>query len=266
MILTKLSKENIDYFKPALGGIGINPEQLGIGAIEDGKAVGAAVFSSLNELLIVDYIYVDEQYRRQGIAKNMIEQTAEALKPERILTSFLEDEKELGDFFRNLGFFVAPDTEYYSIPVESFLESDAIQKLLKKKPTGKVETIDEMKHADKYELLGNLRAHAAQEIFDQDELFMPLSMVTYLAGTEIVATCAFCEKHSKDIIVTLITSFNDDVTNIMNLFSAFAQAVVKLNLTDCNIHFVNANEGIKKVVEKLVPGVKNNCMMLSAIR
>ncbi len=266
MQLTKIVSENLAAFEPILGGVRINPEQLGVGAVEDGKAVGAAVFSALNDTLIVDYIFVVEEYRQKGIGRALVENTNEVLGTESIFAAFIDDREDLLIFFNRLGFILAPDTYCYKLPVKEFLELDTIKKLIKMPIPCTVETVAEMKHQDKYELRDDLRRFAAQEIFDEDELFIPLSLVTYKQGTQDVATCLFCEKHDKQIIVTLLTSFTNNVADITYLFSAFAKAIVEEGLDDNEICFVSANDSVTALVLKLIPDAKANAMMINAMR
>ncbi len=266
MQLTRIVSENYDAFDPLLGGVKINPEQLGVGAVEDGKAVGAAVFSALNETLIVDYIYVAGEYRKQGIGRALIENTHETLGTEKLLATFIDYREDLMAFFKRLGFSLAPDTDCYKLPAKEFLNSEPVKKLIKMKISCTVETVADMKYQDKYELQDNLRRFAAQEIFDENELFMPLSLVTYKQGTQDIATCMFCEKYEKEIIITLLTSFTNNVADITTLFSAFGKAVVAENLEDCELYFVSANDSVDALIHKLLPDVRPNAMMINAMR
>ena len=71
MQLTRVDKENYDGFAPLTFGKNIEDFDVVIGAIEDETAVAIAMFNIVEEVLMLDYIYVDEDYRRRGIASEM---------------------------------------------------------------------------------------------------------------------------------------------------------------------------------------------------
>ncbi len=84
MKLTSIDESNLDAFSFLMPGIELAEEELYVGAIEDDRAVGAAVLSGNSELISVEYIYVLEDYRKKGIGSAMVTESAKAMEAKHI--------------------------------------------------------------------------------------------------------------------------------------------------------------------------------------
>ena len=73
MTFTGITKDNYKAFQPLLSNLRFDDNRIFTGVIQDDRPVGAAVFSAAEDVLCLVWIYVPEEYRRQGIADQLLD-------------------------------------------------------------------------------------------------------------------------------------------------------------------------------------------------
>ena len=72
MELTGIGVENLEAFRPLMGGRGLESSRVALGAICDGRPAGTAMFTDIDDALMLDHIYVSPDHRRQGTGRAMV--------------------------------------------------------------------------------------------------------------------------------------------------------------------------------------------------
>ena len=132
MILTNIGKENYEAFRHILPFVefpGGENRYLCIGAIEEGKAAGAAALSIGEYEALLESIYVLPDCRRKGIGRAMLTELLEGLKQTELPSLSLEFAPSDGmkEFLEAMGFFVVPG-EALSYTSLSYLKNSRLVK------------------------------------------------------------------------------------------------------------------------------------------
>lgn len=109
----------LEEFKQNVGNTS-NPYLKIKGYYIDNKLVGVLVYEDVFSRFEVDYIVVDSQYRRKGIATKLLESIIN-LNPENITLEVREDNIPAINLYKNLGFVVASKREKYYGNVDGLL-------------------------------------------------------------------------------------------------------------------------------------------------
>ncbi|MBQ7507427.1 MAG: GNAT family N-acetyltransferase, partial [Lachnospiraceae bacterium] len=155
MELTGIGSENEAAFRHLMPGMDIRDYRVAVGAIEEGHAAGVALYNDLDEALMLDYIFVAEEYRRRGIGTALIEEFLEEIKDfgaAALHVNYPEKEKALHSFFSSLDFLLYRDGDSYRISLKKLLKSDRLNHLLKAEPKHLVCPVREPSKAEKQAL------------------------------------------------------------------------------------------------------------------
>ena len=140
MELTGLGFENYEAFKHLMPDVIFDDYVLGIGAIEDNKAAGVALFNFLGDAIMLDYIYVAEPFRRKGIATAMIDGIIEQLivYPVAMHINYSENASDIHEFVIASGFKIFRDGHAWRVPVKNMIDSAVFNKLIDRTPGHRV--------------------------------------------------------------------------------------------------------------------------------
>ena len=266
MQLTSIGESNIDAFQYLMPGIVLNDSSLFVGAIEDEKAVGAAVLSGDSKLITLEYIYVLQDYRKKGIGTALVTESAKAMEAKHIAACFSDDEKSLPGFFESLGFLMSDDAESYSVPVKFLLESEHIKKMLSSKRPAGVKSVAELRNAEKQLLFNKLSEERGESILFDAEFDPQLSFVTISPDSKEITSYILCEKMENVITIMFLRNYSGNAAELMILFAALAQRGSNDEYADCDICFVTQNEGVTELMKKLVGEIKPGSKFIYAIK
>ncbi len=131
MELTSVGEKNLEYFLPFLGDE-VSPEWQVIGAVEDDAAIGAAAFELRDNMAIMKSIFVDEDYRRRGVASELLDAAKRAYSDVGIwnFLAYYDENEELTAFLNSEGFACAQSDPVYTYPILKALVSKKIGRIL----------------------------------------------------------------------------------------------------------------------------------------
>ncbi len=256
MELTGIGIENIEAFLPLMPTSGATDYRVAIGAIEDDKAVGVALYNDLGDALMLDYIYVAPEYRRRGIGSAMIDdflKEIEGTGAVAIHINYPEQSEELHKFFEASGFRLYRDGISWRIPVEALLNSKSLAKLLKAPSKNKVLTMAELNRHEQ-QILRNAMVKEKMDpsIVGDSTLCDALSLVTLNVEKDAPMACIFSQKSRNEICVLYLVNFTRDPMQLVDLFRAFKEVIEKEAYEDNDLLVVTMDEGMEKFIKGLV--------------
>ncbi len=252
MTICRINDENINGFLNV-----IKPEYMGdisVGAIDGDRAVGAAAYSYIESLgsLVLDYIYVDTDHRRQGFGKALVNDILEKTEAVAIHVNFPDSSEDLYGFFKKLGFALAPEDDIYNIPVKVFLNSELVQRAVRNKGKGRIVGLDGI--SDKQKKLlddGILRSGVELSASEGADRSNSLSLVSINEENDSPQAAILCSRQADDIVVELLYSSANDPAVLSGLFKALYEVIDKEGLLEANLTFVTSVESIESLVQKM---------------
>ncbi len=256
--LTLIDRENLDAFSALMSGKDPSDYEIMIGAIEDNKAAGVALYNTLDDALMLDYIYVSEKFRRRGIGTALLEDFIAEIKeagPVAVHINYPEIAQDLYYFTRARGFKIFRDGKAFRTPVKALLEAPKLKKLLKNPQKNTVKKLSELSRFEKSVLVRSLDAQDMEEgIINDSSLSKELSLVTIDSLNSVPSACILCRQELNQIVILYLVNFLKDPFQLVDLIRELKKRIEELSLTDCDLVFVTMDEDAKKLPETLLGG------------
>ncbi len=255
--ITRIAEENAEYFAPLMPECSLDDYQLCVGAIADGTACGVCLFDFLGGALILDYIYVAENFRRNRIAETMIRSVKE-LEGEigelPIHVNYCESSADLHGLFMNLGFLIFRDGEAYRVPAESFLYSKAFQGMMKVKGKHNVKKLSKLTKADKKIFKAALdKEDADPGVIDDAYVSKELSFFAFNAKSNEPEACMLCRETGDTIVILYMFIFKKDASALVDIIRCLRDEVTAgRDMEKCEIRFVTMDKKVQAFARKLV--------------
>ena len=131
------------------------PNRFCLGAAYDSYAVGVIVFSVDRVMSNIEWIYVDENYRRKGVAKRLIESTKKMMDGTEVMglsAVFFQGNSTLEEFFIGVGFGVFEGDMGYTLSLNDVVSSPKVQKLISRKDSDGIKSVNSMVVKEKEQL------------------------------------------------------------------------------------------------------------------
>ncbi len=256
MELTGIGEKNEIAFAHLCLGRKAGDHDFAVGAIEDGRAAGVALFDCMGEALMLNYIYVLPSFRRRGIATKMVGGFLEEIASSPIAAlhiNYPEKSEELHGFALSLGFKLYRDGEAYRVPAGSLLSSAALEKMLKGKSAGKVVSIAELTEKDLEYIRNALDKEDLDEtIIDDPALSPELSFVVKNPKDGMPAALILCEQGEGLITLQYLINFTDNVKLTVDALRALRDAARVKGLEDHELVFVTMSDNMRRLVDNLI--------------
>lgn len=255
MRITAIGEKNTKAFGRYVGDL--LPHQMGLGLVDKGVVVGAAVFS-IDEVMNLDYLCVDEGHRRKGGGTMLIsaaKEVAADLELPGIMTFYREDDA-LEAFLENNDFVIAPTSSIYSFSAVELLSSAQIDRLLNKKYKKDVKSCRSMTHQDRDRIKKLLEDNDMDpDVLDQEAYDMDISFFLSAGEEDLGILTAYMDE--KDIIITMLFCSSDNPAGAAGLLSAFFERVSFLKPSaKTRIRFVGESSNIVSSLERILEGSK----------
>ena len=256
MTITRVEKENFDWFEPLLPEERADNGDQILGAIgDDGSPVATAIISGEGKTAILKWIFVHPDYRRQGAAARLLwTATVNLRKQYHVMqASWLSDMEGMDGFLQDMGFFVTKGDPVSIVPVKELLFRMNSHGKTSTEEGGEqrfAPTLDEMKQSDYAKLRKFMRETP------EGEAFLSICDRKY----------SFClmdtDGEPKGCI--LLRSINEDILQIDYLYSTLGETrtalllrsvlsrVKSLGLENRVIQFVSAKSGAVRFIEKIM--------------
>lgn len=233
-------------------------DELMLGCIDEAAGAAAGILMAhVEELeLMVDWLYVDEPFRRRGGARDMLtalmEAAAESCEADAASVIFSEMHEGMEDFLEAMGFLVAVRGK----------DKGFVTKLGKfprfKNPGGSRGTFTALGDLEPKELQRFAGLLDESIIPDQavetpfaPEKYLPESMVCLEEG-KIRALCLFSGDGS-GLTIDWIYNNCSVATAFIDLFNEGMERLKKRFPAETPLFFASVNEGVEKLVERNVP-------------
>ena len=256
MEITRIGDKNGMYFKDMTGDI--KKGQGALGVLVEGYPAGAGVFSIENDIAIIDSIFVEEEYRLQGVATFLLDGAKEAFEAAGIthfLAYYPEDEATTA-FLENYGFTCIPTDPVFSFSSRMVLGTRQSLSFLNGKTPSGVEKLSDTNSSIKKALI---------ELLDKNGF----------SGKDILSECqpeisyVYIKKGTPQGIITArkdedniyIPFFFSDERGSLTVFSDLISALLKVirdeSKDDTRVYYIGQNEKVTSMLEKLLPPRQN---------
>ena len=261
MILTGIGEKNIGYFSHLMRNDRLMDDHIYIGAIEDDTAAGVAEFSSEGNLLIIENLYVEEQFRRRGIADEMLDKMITSARESGaagVWVSFVSGD-ESNAFFKKKGFVICEDCGFYRISLEELLESKMAQKLFSqvKHAEADKKRVSLLKSLNKAEInklknaLISAGCSAAAEMIESLSELQHSIIVYKTPEKRNVSAVLIAELMGDEFVIKYLANICGNPKDFAFILELFRNMVTLKNLGDKTLVFCTADQNIESIVSKL---------------
>ena len=254
MELTRIEKENIDYFAPLCPDEILHDDDLvRFGVIDDeGEAISMCAVGVKDTMAILKWIYTDPKHRELGAASLLMEKVSEIVRDtgaDGIETAFLSEDMGLDDFLAEHEFLVGTDSRVYSVPLSELLYSPETDQILYDRDKDKYgfALSDAGKRSDKIVEILSKEYELDPAIFDG--ISGKLSVI-YINPDKKITGGIFISEHGDDLYVRYMLS-DGTVKCICELVGALYDALTLRKSNDGNLVFTDRDERSVTLVEKL---------------
>ena len=261
MILTGIGEKNIVIFSHMMRNDRLMDDHIYIGAIEDDTAAGVAEFSSEGSILIIENLYVEEQFRRRGIADEMLDrmiETAQKSGAAGVWVSFVSDDVT-NAFFKKKGFIIVEDCGFYRIMAEELVNSGMAQKLFShmkhtEDDKKRIGILKSMKKAEANKLKNALigeNCHAAVEMIES-LTDLEYSIIVYKTPEKRdVSAILIAELMGDEIIVKYLANISGNPKDFAFILELFRNMIISKNMSSKTLVFCTADQNTESIISKL---------------
>ena len=140
--LTRIVKENMEFFEDLLPEGGLQPGEEALGVLsEEDDTVAACVFRKEGDTVTVEWLYVDPEYRRRGVGGNLLKTLADFAKEkaEILRLSYYNDSEGVEEMLKGQDFFFLSGNTVCTLLVDDLLDCPEVKKMermqVRKQPT-----------------------------------------------------------------------------------------------------------------------------------
>ncbi len=273
MELTGIGTENINAFLPLMAGVDPADFRVAIGAIENGKAAGVALYNDLGDAIMLDYIFVLPEMRRKGIGTALVESFLDEIGDTcatALHVNYPEKSEELHGFFSSRGFRIFRDGHSWRVPIKALYDSEGLRRLMKTPAKSRVVKVNDLVGRERNILRALLEDEELDPgILSDGSLADELSFVAIDDATGAPEAVMLCEKNGETITVLYLANFSQETARLIDLFRKFAEAAEAGGHLGKDMIFVTMNDVMQKFVSKMVGSEElliNEGNVISAIR
>ena len=227
--VTGIGKGNEAYFEPLLMGTAAGEDILRFGVIEDGAAAGVMAVAASDGRADILWIYVLEEYRRRGIAREMLETFLDEAQDQESfvgVSAVYPHSEAMDTLLTSEGFLVIPGEPICMIDTADALNSERLQNILSTKIAPSVESLEELGLMERKQLQ-NLLLHGRIQGQDLQILGYDQQLSAVVTeeegGPEAVLLAG--RDHERCLLQFLYNSRSDEPDNLLQLVRYLTQAI-----------------------------------------
>ena len=256
MTITKIGKNNFSYFSPFMGETAPADDRYALGAIEDGHAAGVIVFTLSDDVCVIDWIYVAEQYRRRGIASRLLGEVMELLKDNGYggCLVYYSESDEFTGFLSHMGFTCMGSDPVCSFSVEDLVNTKRGREGLDRKLPSRIRSLGSLSSQIRDRILALAdKAGFDRALFDSNEWDRALSFAC--VDNDQPEGVILANRGGKEITVTCLSTFpGSDKKEIYFLMVAFLQAVMAGTATAERVSYIENNRSVTDFLSQILKG------------
>lgn len=156
MNITRIDKTNEEFFLPLLHdqAKGGRPDLIRIGVTDDDQAVGALSAVIGQKDIVIQSVYVDPAFRRQGYGRTLVESLAALAGVSEVesITVYAKNDEETESFLRELGFELFEAVGTIRTRVCELMHSEKLRKQLLGRVSGDIRPLSSLSTDEKRRL------------------------------------------------------------------------------------------------------------------
>ena len=250
--LSRITKENEEYFEDLLPEEGLKRNEQALGVLtEDEDAVAALVFAREDNIISLEWLYVDPDYRRQGVGLHLLGAAIELMenKGELMRAAYYEDMEGMPELLDKLGFYSLDGNATYQISIDAIRDSSEIVKLqkmhLKKQPI----PLDVLLREERDRLLQYLSESCDARLFLQN--CDPKTSFCMQEEDKSVSGCLLTKKLEENRFQVQLMLNTGGVMQSLVLLKTFLEQCIGDEMKGAELLFVAANPHVISLVERL---------------
>ncbi len=273
MEIVKINDENRELFESVLmepdKETDISPESLGI--LDDGSAVGAAVYIQGDGEITLSSIYIAPQYRGYGFGGILLEAVIDAGREAGALfinASFFLSQDDIASFLFSRGFVITASYSLYAVTVSSLLNSEyVVKRLFGREYPGICRNVEQLDKKELYAALKLLSREGYPVNRIKRKEFLPkLSFCVFdTRGKELGGI--MCFSSGEDLVVDYLLIHGKGRPELLLMFRYFISALKREGYENSLCFFQAENEAVSSIVEKLAgaPAEEMDMMMNASL-
>ena len=249
MELTSVGEKNLEYFLPFLGDE-VRPEWGIIGAVEDDSPIGAIAFEVRDDMAVMKSLLVDENYRRRGVARELLDAAKRAFFDAGIwnFIVYYDENEELTAFLTSEGFSCAQSDPVYTYPIDRALVSKKISRIMDMASSRDTLSFGELRP----EMMPKIRAFLEQKsisssMLDSGSCHDDFSFVYIKDGN--IKGVLLAQQDDPDVYLNLLLTDEADTLVLSSLLAAFAKAIKDHSIYDGQLIMAVANDHVRKSLD-----------------
>ena len=255
--LTRIGGGNAAAFSELLpeGYSYASPGRLCLGASLGGFAAGILVFSIDGRICNIDWLYVDEDKRRRGIAKTLIAMVKKIVKESSVrgISAFFDGaEENLRAFFEGIGFGVFPGAKSYTLSYQEIMAAPETKKVAALHGKEEIERLRDITPTEKNQLRVLLRKTVMSDVA-YSKCSEEISYVAKKKG--LISGCLLCSDISADeIMIELLYNYGDEEMISFTPAALLSRLLHDVGTDDrkqLRLRFIAANPKILDFVETI---------------
>ena len=256
MTLTGIGKNNIKAFEPLMGGYTLGDIKIAVGAIQDDRAAGVLLFDILDDALMLDYIYVLPDFRKKGVATEMLKGFINEVgdpEPAAIHVNYPESAGDLHGFFSSMGFKLFRDGSSYRIPAADILDTPAFNKVISGKPKHRLSRLKDITNKEKNDIKKAFEnARLDSDIVDDKAISGDLSVIAFDGVSDEPEAMVLCEDGKDVVSILYLVNFRHDTLALVDIIHGLKAAIIEKNGGKCDLLFVTMDEKMEAFAKTLV--------------
>lgn len=253
MKLTRITAKNQGAFMHLLPDESIVTGQgrYSIGAVTGRKPCGVVSFGLGDVTAEIDWLYVSEDARRQGIGRLLLDGVRNAIDKTDLMgvsVNYEDGNPELDAFFEALGYGVFGGEPYYSLTLEDILDSSEAKKAMGVKAIVDIMPVSGMTRAQRNQFCTFVAKHMGDELLSLN-YSADYSLCAW--KKDKVLGCLIASKVDESMIqLDLLITAGDSGLSSIYLLKEFIEIISKTMNPNTVIRFVSVNDGIIPFVTK----------------
>jgi len=226
---------------------------------DDGKLVGLLQVNPESTQYIIEGLYVDPEYREEGIATELLDDflgriTPQILRPCTCTFSELDAGQELIEFFKNRDDFILIEAgKSYYVRISEFLNNPIISKVIEKGTSANVKALKDLETIELNRLLKELKELELDTVSESTDLinyYHPELSSVFVVDREVKAAVLVSDVQEGNAFIETVFFKDNGVTGI----EVVADVVKKIADfdSDMNLSFFTINEKSEKLLDNLL--------------
>lgn len=250
--LTRITKNNLTWFLPLLPEEGIGRGESACGVIgDDGAACAAIVLRREEEAVIVEWLFVHPDYRRQGIGIHLLGAMGDLFtgKASSIRLSWYDEIEGLSDLLLKCGFFPGEGDPAWLLYLDGLKDSSEVRRIRGMMINDMTTPVGELSLEERKKFADFLKEETGTDRF-LNPCSREFSFVLRENGVDF-SGCLLTEEVEPDVFSVSLFYSQSQSPHSVSLLKSFAEKCEAEGRSGVVLSLVAANPHVRSLVENI---------------